>query len=299
MSKGCTNEFAKSANKLEGRTTNHYEFEFLRNDLQRAKDVMQKLDDRMFALSIEFQTPQRPEQVLIIHSPEIPITPVQLYPTKQLGVAVFGSFFLPFGLLIAYELFARRLYDSKQLTGNGQLVGEISALPSRPLLSHRRAERQYHHGRAIFEESVESLRNLLCVSPEWSDANVLATASAVASEGKTSLATQLAAGWARNGCGPTLIIDGDVRDPDLHLVFEIENRCGLVDVLEGKASVADAIVHWDNGLHVLPAGRLTGSPHQLFSGNRFAARNCPIAQSYPRIIVDVAPLSRQVKCCQC
>jgi succinoglycan biosynthesis transport protein ExoP len=287
---GLHEKIREERNKLEGRTSNQYDFEFLRNDLQRAKDVMQRLDDRVFALSIEFLTPKRPEQVLILQWPEVPIVPVQLYPTKQMAIAILGSFLLPFVLVGSYEFFARRLYDSKQLTGNGQLVGEISALPSRPLLSHRRSERQYHHGRAIFEESVESLRNLLCVSPEWMDANVIATASAVASEGKTSLATQLAAGWARNCDGPTLIIDGDVRDPDLHLVFEIDNKCGLVDVLEGKSKVDEAIVHWDNGLHVLPAGKLSGSPHQLFSGNRFASLIAELRKQYPRIIVDVAPI---------
>jgi hypothetical protein len=135
---GLQERLREERNKLEGRTSNQYEFEFLRNDLQRAKDVMQKLDDRIFALSIEFLTPQRPEQVLIIHSPEVPITPVQLYPTKQLGMAVFGSFFLPFVVLTGYELFTRRLYDSKQLGVNGQLVGEISALPSRPMVPSRR-----------------------------------------------------------------------------------------------------------------------------------------------------------------
>ena len=134
------------------------------------------------------------------------------------------------------------------------------------------------------------MRSFLAVSPEWSDVAVLAISSAVAGEGKTSLASQLATSWSRQDQARTLIVDGDVRDPDLHTVFGIRSSPGLADVLAGKCDLSSAIVNWDDNLAILPAGTLESSPHRLFGSNGFAELIESAKQQYTRIIVDVAPL---------
>jgi capsular exopolysaccharide synthesis family protein len=158
------------------------------------------------------------------------------------------------------------------------------------MLSYQGALKRYERERAVFEESVESLRSILTLAPEWTGAKVLAIASAVSGEGKTSLASQLATGWARHGEERTLIIDGDVRDPDLHSIFQVRNTPGLVDVMRGKCECDAAIVRWEQNLDVLPAGMLSSSPHRLFAGEDFAQLVGKLRERYERIIVDVAPL---------
>jgi succinoglycan biosynthesis transport protein ExoP len=278
--------------KLEGKAGGQFELEFLRNDLARAKDVANRIEDRIFALSVEFLSPQRPEQVLVIHPAEAAKTPVQLYPLKHLALASMGGLFLPLLIFGAFELFSRRLYQSDQLQGGTQLalVGEIAALPARPLLAHRRAERRFLRDRAVFEESVESLRSFLSVSPEWAELQVLGVTSAVAREGKTSLASQLATGWSRNERSRTLIIDGDVRSPDLQRVFSLPESPGLVEVLAGTCELDGAIVNWEENLDVLPAGTLVSSPHGVFAGSRFREVMDQLRSRYARVILDVAPL---------
>jgi capsular exopolysaccharide synthesis family protein len=199
---------------------------------------------------------------------------------------------LPLGAFGLFELLSRRLYQSNQLQDTSQLtlVSEIAALPSRPLLSYGGAVRRYLKDRAIFEESVESLRSILSVSPEWADAQVLAISSAVSGEGKTSLASQLATGWARHGEARTLIIDGDVRDPDIYSIFGIASSPGLVEVLSGNCQHDAAIVHWEENLDILPAGTLIGSPHRLFEGQAFVSLLEELRKNYDRIILDAAPL---------
>jgi receptor protein-tyrosine kinase len=150
--------------------------------------------------------------------------------------------------------------------------------------------RRYLKDRAIFEESVESLRSILSVSPEWADVQVLAISSAVSAEGKTTLASQLATGWARHGEGRTLIIDGDVRDPDIYSIFGIASNPGLVEVLSEQCKLESAIVHWEDNLDILPAGTLVGNPHRLFKGQGFAALLETLRKQYDRIILDAAPL---------
>jgi capsular exopolysaccharide synthesis family protein len=144
--------------------------------------------------------------------------------------------------------------------------------------------------RAVFEESVESLRSFLSVSPEWAELQVLAVTSAVPREGKTSLASQLATGWSRNERARTLIIDGDVRSPDLQRIFNVPETPGLVEVITGKCDLDDAIVNWEENLDVLPAGLLDSSPHGVFAGVRFRDVVNQLRSRYARVIIDVAPL---------
>ena len=61
-----------------------------------------------------------------------------------------------------------------------------------------------------------------------------------------------------------LLIDGDMRCPDIHKVFDIDLEPGLAKVLSGECRLEDAIVtSWNDMVHLLPAGRLTVNPHTL------------------------------------
>ncbi len=278
--------------KLEGKAGGQFELEFIRNDLARAKDVANRIEDRIFALSLEFLSPERPEQVLVIQPAEAAKTPLQIYPLKHLAMASMGGLFLPFLIFLAYELLSRRLYCSDQLRMKPQLalVGEVSALPARPLLAHPRAERRFLRDQAVFDESIDSLRSFLSVSPDWANVQVLAVTSAVAGEGKTSLASQLATGWARNDRARTLIIDVDVRSPDLQRVFNVPESPGLVEVLSGETDFENAVANFEENLDVLPAGSLVSNPHGVFSGGQLQSLIGRLRERYIHVVLDLAPL---------
>jgi succinoglycan biosynthesis transport protein ExoP len=278
--------------KIESQTGNQYKLEFLTNDLARAKEVADKIEDRIFALRIEYLSPHRPEQVFVRHLAEIPRSPIEAYPFKSLGMAGLVGLLFPFAAFAAFELLSRRLYKTNQFQDQSQLalVGEVAVLPSRPMLSYGSAVRRYLKHRAVFEESVESLRSVLSVSPEWADVQVLAVTSAIPREGKTSLASQLAIGWSRHSECKTLIIDGDVRDPDLHSIFGIANSPGLAEVLRGDCEQDTAIVHWEGRMDILPAGTLLANPQRLFAGSAFSELIERLRTRYSRIIIDMPPV---------
>ena len=78
----------------------------------------------------------------------------------------------------------------------------------------------------LYEESIDSLRTCLVLPDSRQPLQVLAVTSAVPDEGKTSLATQLVLSIARATRKPTLLIDTDLRSPDIHRIFHIENEPG-------------------------------------------------------------------------
>ena len=70
--------------------------------------------------------------------------------------------------------------------------------------------------------------------------NVYLVSSAVDQEGKTTVASQLAASLARSG-RRTLLVDGDLRHPGGHHVFGLTNEYGFSELLRGEVDVDDAI----------------------------------------------------------
>src|SRR5207248_8727258 len=78
--------------------------------------------------------------------------------------------------------------------------------------------------------------------------------SASPSEGKSTVAAHLAATHASQH-KRTLLIDGDLRRPSVHRLYQVPNSVGLSNVLLEQISWRDAVIRIDDpkGLDVLPA----------------------------------------------
>jgi capsular exopolysaccharide synthesis family protein len=143
----------------------------------------------------------------------------------------------------------------------------------------------------VFEESVDSLRTSLTLSEELSEMRILAVTSAVNHEGKTSVAAQLAVSLARATQHLTLLIDGDLRSPDIHRLFEIPESPGFAEVLAGQCSLEQAIVtNWGKHVHLLPAGTLRASPHKLLGNGAREWLRSNLPNRYRYVIIDTPPV---------
>jgi len=144
---------------------------------------------------------------------------------------------------------------------------------------------------SLFEESIDSLRVCLWLPEDRKNVHVLSVCSAIHGEGKTSVASQLAVSMAKCSSTPVLLIDADMRSPDIHHIFKIPNEPGLAAVLDGRSSLDDAIVtDWSDQVHLLPAGRLTMSPHKLLGGDTFPSLLRTLRARYSHIIIDTPPI---------
>jgi len=89
----------------------------------------------------------------------------------------------------------------------------------------------------------EALR-MVRSSLEWagidSDLKSLLVTSCVKGEGKTLTISNLAVTLARSG-NRVVVVDGDLRAPRLHTVFEMPNAVGLTSVVLGKVDFDDAL----------------------------------------------------------
>lgn len=119
---------------------------------------------------------------------------------------------------------------------------------------------------------------------------VLVVSSCSPREGKTTVASNLAAVLAQDG-KRTLLVDADMRRPRVHSVFGIENAVGLSNVIAGKARLEEAVVGTDQeNLWVLPSGATPPNPAELLGRKSSLALFERLGREFDRVVVDTPPI---------
>ena len=114
--------------------------------------------------------------------------------------------------------------------------------------------------------------------------------SALPSEGKSSIVTNLATMLAKSG-KKVLIIDGDLRRPTMHTHLSINNTVGLSTYLANKTSVVPIQkVSTKHPLFVIPAGPSVEDPVSLLSNQRMIQLCEKARDTFDHIILDSPPV---------
>ncbi|KAF3889664.1 MULTISPECIES: GumC family protein [Nostocales] len=119
---------------------------------------------------------------------------------------------------------------------------------------------------------------------------VIVVASSVPKEGKSTVAVNLAVAMSQLG-RRVLLIDGDLRHPSQHKIWEIPNERGLSSVLTSESSLEESIVEVQPNLQVLTAGVATRNPVALLDSSQMAVLVAQVAQTYDFVIIDTPPLT--------
>ncbi len=136
-------------------------------------------------------------------------------------------------------------------------------------------------------ESYRELRTNLQFLALDTPLRVLLVTSSAPGEGKTTTASNLAVVLAQAG-QRVLVIDADLRRPNVHHVFGLPPVPGLTEVLLGEE--LDFVVNDTESLHVITAGTVPPNPSELLASERFAAFLEEVAGRYDTVVIDSAPL---------
>jgi succinoglycan biosynthesis transport protein ExoP len=141
-----------------------------------------------------------------------------------------------------------------------------------------------------YEEAIRTLRNSILLTDFDRRLRSVLLTSASPSEGKSTVAAHLAATHASQH-KRTLLIDGDLRRPSVHRLFQVPNTMGLSNVLMKEINWLDAVVVMDepNGLHILPAGPSTRRASDLI-GMGLAELIEEATRQYDLVVLDAPPL---------
>jgi capsular exopolysaccharide synthesis family protein len=198
------------------------------------------------------------------------------------------------GLLLGFgAALARQRLDTRVRTVDD--VATLTTLPvlgsssfdpkarRRPLVTHT----DPHDHRA---EAFRSLRtNLQFIDFEAASRSFTITSSNP-SEGKTTVAANLAITIADSGAS-VVLIDGDLRRPQLAERMGLDGTVGLTDVLIGRLELDDVLQPWGGrDLTVLPSGSIPPNPSELLGSLGMSTLIEHLAGRYDYVIVDAPPL---------
>lgn len=141
-------------------------------------------------------------------------------------------------------------------------------------------------------ESFRALRTAIILSRPSPECKVILITSSLGSDGKTTVAYNLAVAFAQQE-SRVLLIDGDMRHADLHRYFGVSNEGGLSEALTTRvASLEGRLVPHSvlSNLYLLPAGKKPHLPVELFSLPVFDKLIANARSDFDWIIIDSPPI---------
>lgn len=142
------------------------------------------------------------------------------------------------------------------------------------------------------KESFQTLRTSLTYFNVDQPITSVIVTSALKEDGKTTVATNLAAAMARTG-KQVLLVDTDLRRPQVGERMGIEAEFGLGAVLAGERTLDEAIKVVDVGngtVRVLPAGPPPPNPSELIASQRMRSLLVELAERFELVVIDSTPL---------
>ena len=118
---------------------------------------------------------------------------------------------------------------------------------------------------------------------------VILVTSSVPGEGKSTVSANLAAAIAQMG-RRVLLIDGDLRKPSQHKLWQLENQMGLKDVLTQKTNIDQVVSQPMEKLDVLTSGVIPPNPLALLDSPEMSNLITQAQQEYDLILIDSPPL---------
>ncbi len=162
---------------------------------------------------------------------------------KDMKKQILGTAVAPLVVLLAVcmglawlEVRQRRIRSAGEVS-RGLGIRVVGAVPSLPNLERHligpTGEPDLEGHPAL--ESIDAIRTLLLRDADAEATRVVMVTSATTGEGKTTLASHLASSLARAG-RKTLLIDGDLRRPAAHQLFELPMQPGFSEVCSARSS---------------------------------------------------------------
>ena len=273
-SKGDMSQFAST----ERETRNLYRNQAIQNELYIF--LLQKREENALKMAAAQPKGKLVDEAYAASEPVKPKKPLLAF------VALMMTFALPFCIL----------YVKKMLKNKIGSQDELEAITPAHLLG------QIYHARedelqVIADTNTKNAElfrylrgNVQFVLPESTDKVVLVT-SAVAAEGKSYIAANVASSLALMG-KKVALVELNLRKPSLGEMFGIIASKGMSDYLSnGEVSLHDIVNTTADGLDVYVAGSVPPNPSELLQGSRAAQLMEQLREQYDYVVVDSASLA--------
>lgn len=273
-SKGDMSQFAST----ERETRTLYRNQAIQNELYIF--LLQKREENALKMAAAQPKGKLVDEAYAASEPVKPKKPLLAF------VALIMTFALPFCILYVKKLLKNKIVSQDELEAitPAHLLGQI----------YHAREDELQVIADTNTKNAELFRylrgNVQFVLPESTDKVVLVT-SAVAAEGKSYIAANVASSLALMG-KKVALVELNLRKPSLGEMFGIIASNGMSDYLSnGEVSLHDIVSTTADGLDVYVAGTVPPNPSELLQGSRAAQLMEQLREQYDYVVVDSASLA--------
>jgi polysaccharide biosynthesis transport protein len=316
----------QAENQVNQQLQNFPEAARLYSDLQQKLDVatetLKEFLQKREALRLDTAQQEVPWQ--LIEDPKIPrneagnLIPAEAKQTKrQVAIAMILSTLLGIGVGFIVEILhtvfhtpeeikdatklpllgvipiAKKLEKLPQKLNQRTVISQVADLSTgnnrRLLAGHGNQTNQY--STSPFMEAFRSLYTNIRLLKSKKPIHSLAVSSAIPGDGKTTVAVYLAKTAAAIG-QRVLLVDTDLRVPQLHKRLDLPNSQGLSDIITTNVAINEAIQKspLDDNFFVLTAGLTLSDPIKLLSSDKMQYLMEQFPTQFDLVIYDTPPL---------
>jgi capsular exopolysaccharide synthesis family protein len=272
------------------------EYHVLDSTLKRTEKLCEALDDRIREINVNVtEDGGKALNINILETARPAISPYKPDGRRMLAKALMLGLALGCGLAFLRDLLDSRLRSADEIAAvlNLPIVGIVPMMSSK-LSVPERGQQVYQDSKSHVAESFRTIRTALFFGLPKGKGQILLLTSPTPGDGKSSMASNLGIAMAQSG-QTTLILDGDLRKPMQHKIFDTDPKVqGLSAVIAGHSTLKEAIFEGPvKGLDILPCpcGTAVPNPSEMLSSTAFSEIVNALRQQYDRIIIDSPPVT--------
>jgi capsular exopolysaccharide synthesis family protein len=251
---------------------------------------LELLEERYARLADQYERARlaeavRSEPLSVLEPATVPEAPVSPGRALTIAVALLLGLVGGTGLAFLIEHLDPRLYTARHIEDvvNLSVLGAVPATP-------RARPGGLFDPDSPAQEAIRRVRARVLESDRDASRRSVLVTSAEPGEGKSTVAANLAVSIAQTGRA-TVVVDGDLRLPAQHRIFDLPNEVGLSSVLRRDATVAAALqASQFAGVRVITSGPTPPNPAELLGSSEMVAVLAELAGSFDVIVLDAPSL---------
>ena len=206
--------------------------------------------------------------------------------SKTTSTYLIIGFLIPLVLIILSELLNNKIRSPKDVVKLKffRLIGTLRHARSQNPTLVRASPR------SSYAEMLRAIRTRIEFVLKRKTQMVICVTSTESGDGKTFLSTNLASLYGMTG-RKTLLIDLDLRKPNIHTKLGLENGMGMSNYLIGDCELEDIMIKdTPFGFDFLRAGTIPPNPGELVHSDKLAELITSMREQYEYIVIDTSPI---------
>ncbi len=286
-----TSALEKYKSEVAGQNEKMVQYQILKRDAEANRELYIGLLQRLKEVGVTASLTA--SNVQILDRAETPRGPYKPNTRKNMMIAIMVGLLGGIGLAFFVE------YLDNTVKTSDDIEKEV-ALPSLGLVPElsKKGERgsavpiiTYEDKKSPLSEAYRSIGTYIQFSSAARPPKSMLVTSARQGEGKTTTVINIGVTLVHT-YGKGVIIDSDMRRPQIHRIFDVDNSRGLSAFLAGHIELGDNLVRKTKveNLDVIPSGIIPPNPSELLSSYRFRDLLAGLLPIYSFVLIDSPPI---------